>query len=86
VPVIPTSWGWEVGADSSVLYQPHYGRQPPKLMLTAGVEWVTLAPPLDRAEYPQFTRFLRELREAAAIMAMDCHPISPWGRHVFGAS
>jgi hypothetical protein len=47
---------------------------------------VTLAPPLDRAEYPQFTRFLRELREAAAIMVMDCHPISPWGRHVFGAS
>jgi hypothetical protein len=45
-----------------------------------------LAPPVDREDYPEFARFLRELQEAVLQLRMMCHPCGEWGRQVFAGS
>jgi hypothetical protein len=76
---------WSVGADSCVIYQQDDNGEPPTLTLFSGDNLLTLVPPSDHAEYRQLNKFLWELREAAEIMALHCHPAGSWERQIFGS-
>jgi hypothetical protein len=76
-------WRFEQGGSAEL--EPPDGCQPPMLFLAPGAgseEWITLMPPMSRADISAFDQFLASLAEAVNGLRLMCHPDGEWGRRV----
>ncbi|SMD27233.1 hypothetical protein [Kibdelosporangium aridum] len=63
---------WQVGSQSRVIVQPKDEWDPPRLFMADASSSVTLVPPADREQHPEFVQFLKELTEAARELGAMC--------------
>ncbi|CAM4207411.1 hypothetical protein KIPE111705_45110 [Kibdelosporangium persicum] len=64
-----TGTQWQIGADTRVIVHPQDECDAARLFMADASYSVTLMPPTDPETYPQFTKFLEDLAEAASELA-----------------